>query len=152
MYKTQRDRFFKVFILFCIVLVLAAFLVPYSISIALYGGGATSLAIIVSGILLLSIIFLLWPVLAIRYEFFDEYLLIRGGPFQSKIRYEDITKVQAKYFSVADTLAGYRVMCARDGVEINYKTGLMGHVRISPERKEQFLAELKMHAPHAHHC
>ena len=87
--------------------------------------------------------------LSIRYEMLDDYLLVKGGPFRSKIRYEDITKVEAGQFSVADTLVGYRVMSARDGVEIHYKTAIMGSIRISPNNKEKFIKELKTRARHA---
>lgn len=76
-------------------------------------------------------------------------MFVKGGPFKSKICYEDITKVTVTYFSVGDVLAGYRVMSSRDGIEIAYKSGMMGHIRISPDSKEQFVNELKKHAPHA---
>jgi hypothetical protein len=74
--------------------------------------------------------------LNIRYEFFDEYLLVKARPFRSKIRYEDITKVEANNFSVGDKLVGYRIMSARDGVEIYYKLSMFGNVRFSLREKE----------------
>lgn len=143
MYKSKRDAYFIKFLMICLAIVLAIFLVPYSIDIAISGKVSTYDTILLIGFLLLTIGILMWPMLAIRYEFHDAYLLVQGGPFRSKIRYEDITKVEVTYFSVMDTLAGYRIMMARDGIEIYYKTAILGSVRISPERKEQFLQELE---------
>jgi len=133
------------------VVVVAAFIVPYSIEIALGEIVSTGETIKVLILLLFSLIIILWPLFDIRYEFFEQYLFIKGGPVRSKILYEDITIVKSIYFTVGDTLAGYRVLGSRDGIEINYKTGIMGHVRISPERREEFLAELKKRAPNAYY-
>lgn len=150
MYKSKWDRYFLVFISLCIILISAVFLVPQSIAIA---AGATLSPldhIIFFSLLVICNMLIIWPMLSIRYEFLDDYLLVKGGPFRSKIRYEDITKVEASYFSAADTLVGYRIMTARDGVEIYYKTAMMGSIRISPSNKEKFIEELKTRARHAH--
>ena len=151
MYKTKRDRFITVTMLVSLVLIIAAFVIPYSIDFAIDGTVKIGETFMVFLLLLFSLSIILWPMVVIRYEFFEHYLLVKGGPFRSKIRYDEITKVKGTYFTVGDTLAGYRILGSRDGVEINYNTGLMGHIRISPERKDQFLDELKARAPHAHY-
>lgn len=38
---------------------------------------------------------------------------------------------------------GYRVLSSRDAIELHYKTGLLGSVKISPEQKELFIEELQ---------
>ena len=82
-------------------------------------------------------------------SFWKSTSLSKEAHFGSKIRYEDVVEVEVKYFSTGDMLAGYRVMGARDGIEIHYQTAFMGSIRISPEHKHQFLQELERHAPHA---
>lgn len=144
LYKSKKDAYFIKLLTICLVLILTVFLVPYLIDHLLGEGNISAFDIILLILLLLlTIAIVVWPMLAIRYVFHDEYLFVRGGPFRSKIRYEDITKVEAVYFSGMDMLSGYRIMMARDGIEIHYKTALLGSVRISPERKEQFLQELE---------
>ena len=95
LYKSKWDRYFIVFITLCIILISAVFLVPQSIAIA---AGATLSPldhIIFFSLLVISNMLVIWPMLSIRYEMLDDYLLVKGGPFRSKIRYEDITKVEA---------------------------------------------------------
>lgn len=148
MYKSKIDNFFVKMIAGCIILISAVFLIPYLIRVVIDIKVTLLETVLMSGFLLFSILLTLWVFLGIRYEFHDDYLFVKGGPFRSKIRYEQITKVTVTYFSVGDTLGGYRVMASRDGIEINYKTGMMGHIRISPDSKKQFIEELKKHAPH----
>lgn len=148
MYKSKIDNFFMKMIAGCTFLISAVFLIPYLIRIVGDIKVTVLETVLMSGFLLFSILFIFWTFLGIRYEFHDDYLFVKGGPFRSKIRYEHVTKVTVTYFSVGDALAGYRVMASRDGIEINYKTGMMGHIRISPDSKEQFVEELKKHAPH----
>ena len=139
MYKSKRDGFFIKIIVGSIILIGAVLLIPYSIRVGT-GVEVTLLeTVLIFSFLPISILLILWPFWGICYEFHDHYLLVKGGLFRSEILYENITKVTATYFSVGNSLGGYRVMTSRDGVEINYTTGMMGHVRISPEQKVQFL-------------
>lgn len=87
--------------------------------------------------------FILWVSFAVSYEFKDEYLFVKGGPLKSRIRYDEITKVS----KTRDIFSGYRMLSARDSIEVFYKSGLMGSVKISPENESQFIAELKKRCP-----
>ncbi|WP_347835804.1 PH domain-containing protein [Gracilibacillus sp. JCM 18860] len=98
---------------------------------------------ILLSILLLLIGIIIWPFIGIRYVLTNDYLYVKGGPFRSKIPYGDITKIT----STNDMLTGYRIMSSKDGVEIYYKKGMLGSVKISPCKKETFLHELHKRCP-----
>lgn len=91
MYKSKRDSFFIKIIVGSIILIGAVFLIPYSIRVGT-GVEVTWLeTVLILSFLLISILFILWPFLGIRYEFHDHYLLVKGGLFRSKILYENLT-------------------------------------------------------------
>ena len=71
--------------------------------------------------------------------FHKDHLFVKGGPFKSRIQYQTITKVTHG----TNMFVGYRILSARNGIEIHYKTGLWGSVQISPEHQTQFLTELQ---------
>ena len=148
MYKSKIDSFFRKVIAGSIILISAVFLIPYLIRIVEDIKVTVLETVLMSCFLLFSNLFILWTFLGIRYKFHDDYLFVKGGPVRSKIRYEHVTKVTVTYFSVGDTLGGYRVMSSRDGIEINYQTGMMDHIRIPPNSKERFIEELKKRALH----
>lgn len=85
--------------------------------------------------------FILWGTFNIRYTLTDNYLYIKGGPLRSKIPYEAITKISPTTTSM---FVGYRMMSAKNGIEIYYKTGMWGSVQISPENEDVFLEQLKI--------
>lgn len=62
-------------------------------------------SIIMSTIFILCTSFFAWITFGIKYVFTDEYLLVKGGPFHSKIRYENITKVA----KTTDIFTGFRL-------------------------------------------
>src|SRR5699024_2162240 len=70
---------------------------------------------------------IIWSVLGIKYVFEEDHLYVQGGPFRSCIPYEAITKVE----KTGNFLIGYRILSARRGLEIFYKTGMWGSVIIS---------------------
>jgi len=91
--------------------------------------------------------FLLWISLDIRYVFEKDHLFVKGGPFQSKIPYEDITKVN----HTKEILSGYRILSSKDALEIHYKKASLGSVIISPSDKEKFLEVLLQKVPSIHY-
>ena len=100
-------------------------------------------AAILIGTFALTFIFMLWIMLDIKYIFRPDHLFIKGGLFRSRISYDEITCVS----STSDVFTGYRIMSSREGIEIFYRSAMMGSVKISPKDQELFLAELKKHVP-----
>lgn len=90
---------------------------------------------------------LLWIFVDIHYTFYDDYLYVKGGPFRSKIKYMDMTKVNKS----SNILVGYRILSSKDALEIHYKHSLMGSVIISPDNQEQFVKVLIEKAAHINH-
>lgn len=88
--------------------------------------------------------FILWIILSIEYRFCDHYLLVKGGPFKSRIVYDDISKVSP----TTEVFSGYTVLSARNSIEIFYSKSLLGSVKISPRDQKAFMTELKKRCPH----
>ncbi|MGG3927602.1 PH domain-containing protein [Metabacillus fastidiosus] len=100
--------------------------------------------IVVFSILFITVGLIIWTTFFIRYIFYESYLFLRAGPFRSKIMYEDIMKVK----QTNDIFTGYRLLSSKEAIEIFYKTGKFGSVKISPAEKQKFITELKKHCPH----
>ncbi|HEY8529857.1 MAG TPA: PH domain-containing protein [Paenibacillaceae bacterium] len=96
-------------------------------------------------ILALAIGFIAWNVLSIKYVLTMDYLYVQGGLFRSRIPYGDITRVAP----TRNVWYGYRLTTAFDAIEIFYRKGLLGSVKITPRDPERFLAELKKRCPNA---
>jgi hypothetical protein len=45
--------------------------------------------VIVFSLLIISVGFFIWPVFSIKYVFYDDHLLVKGGPFRSRILYQN---------------------------------------------------------------
>lgn len=88
--------------------------------------------------------FMIWILFSIRYIVDEDDLLVKGGPFKSRIAYKDITKVSP----TRDIYTGYRLLTARKALEIFYTSGTLGSVKISPKDQERFLAEIEKRCPH----
>jgi hypothetical protein len=101
-------------------------------------------AAVVFSLLILSVGFIVWSVCSLTYVFCDGYLLVKGGPFRSRILYQEITKVSP----TNDIFTGYRLLSAKSGIEIFYQSGFLGSVKISPKEMDLFLSELKKRCPH----
>jgi len=101
----------------------------------------TDLASMVTMIVLFLVVigFVTWSIFSIKYVFHEDYLYVKGGLFRSRIPYEKITKVSP----TSAIFTGYRMMSARDGIEVFYKTAYSGSVKISPSNKKEFINELK---------
>lgn len=86
---------------------------------------------------------ILWSVFSIKYVYYQDFLLVQGGPYKSRILYEDITKIT----SSNNIFSGYRILLARDAIDIYSKQAFWGSVTISPMCKEEFISELKKRCP-----
>lgn len=86
--------------------------------------------------------FMIWIAVDVKYVFHDDHLFLKAGFLKSRIPYEDIIGVKPTLFKVSDFFVGHRMLSARDGVVITYRSG-HGEVKISPEDRELFLEELK---------
>lgn len=91
------------------------------------------------------VVVLIWTSFFIKYVLYDEYLYVKGGPFRSKISYDEITKIAP----TQDIFTGYRILSAKSGIEVFYKSGPFGSVKISPKDRKRFLTELAKRCPHA---
>lgn len=140
-FKSKMDRTFRIFISISILIIGISCFFPVFLDEEI---PPEAMAILI-GVFILIVAFLLWMLFGIQYVFNEEYLLVKGGPFRSRIAYENITKVSP----TRDIYTGYRLSTSTDGIEIFYKTGFSGSVKISPKEKELFLSELKKHCPHA---
>lgn len=81
---------------------------------------------------------LAWLALDISYVIREDLLLVKGGMFRSKIRYNDITRITRQ----PNIWLGYRLLFSRDAIEIHYRNGVLGSVVISPVDQERFIQEL----------
>ncbi len=84
-------------------------------------------------------LFLAWIYFGTYYEFHVDYLLCKSGPFWEKIRYDKIKslKLTNNFFS-SMALSKNRIEIKQIG-----KGFILGTTYISPEKREDFLAELK---------
>lgn len=142
-FQAKRDRFFMTMIGGVLLLIFAVTAGP--IVYELFFANTIDWAMIV--VLLLTMIltcgFILWLIFDMEYTFQEEHLLVRGGPFRSKIPYEEITKMNDS----TQIFVGYRVLSSKDALEIHYKRAFLGSVIISPAEKETFKKELLKRAP-----
>ncbi|BDG46013.1 PH domain-containing protein [Parageobacillus sp. KH3-4] len=138
-FRAKIDSFF-IFIMSITILVLSGVLL-----IPLFTDKTRTMldTVIVFSLLIISVGFITWSVFSIKYVFYDDYLLVKGGPFRSRILYQEITKVSP----TKDIYTGYRLLSSKSGIEIFYKSGTLGSVKISPKENELFLSELKKRCP-----
>ena len=134
-FRSKVDRFYINFILIAILVIGLASFFP------LFFEGGTELPVVITltSIFLILIGIILWCAFSIKYVFYQDYLFVKGGPFRSRIAYEDITKVSP----TGDIFTGYRLLSSKDGIEVFYKTAFLGSVKISPRDKREFISELK---------
>ncbi|UPW81424.1 PH domain-containing protein [Lysinibacillus sp. Ag94] len=107
----------------------------------------TSLLIVVIMLtaFIVSFVFIFWYVNSIKFVFCENYLLVKGGPFKSKISYQSIARVSP----TTDKYTGYLISSFDKGLEIFYKTANYGSIKILPEDKMKFILELKKRCPNA---
>lgn len=107
-------------------------------------GAPLSAILILTSIFIIFTTLFLWLNLSVKYIFYENYLLIKSGPFKSKIPYESITKITETHA----ILTGHGILTSRDALEIYNKTTFYGSIKISPEYKSEFIKELKNRGPH----
>ncbi|MEH7009305.1 PH domain-containing protein [Neobacillus niacini] len=132
---SKKDKFFITIMSSSLVVITVVFLVP----LYLHKERTLPETIMVLALFILSVGFILWISMSIKYVFLEEHLLVKGGPIRSKIPFKEITKVSP----TKDILTGYRLSSSIDGLEIFYKSALLGSVKISPKEKEEFITQLK---------
>lgn len=126
-YPSAKDKWVKVTILGLVaILIGSGFIVPSELVLVMF--------IVVPGVL-----FLAWIYFGTYYEFRDDYLLCRSGPFSEKIRYDNIKSLRLvnNFFS--------SMALSRNRIEIKQfgKGFILGTTYISPVNREEFLADLK---------
>lgn len=126
-FRSNIDKYFVVTISIACLVILAVFIIPLSLDT---GRNMTDILIVLS-LHVLSIGFILWTVFTIKYVFHPDHLLVKGGPFISRIPYEKITN--------------YRLLSSKEGIELFYTSAALGSVKISPKDSEAFITELKRH-------
>ncbi|MCT2536896.1 PH domain-containing protein [Aquibacillus koreensis] len=138
-FKAKIDRFYIIFITISILILGLATILP----IILDQDAPLLAQFIMIGLFIVLTTFILWITFTIEYVLLDEYLLVKGGPFRSRIRYATITRISR----TKDMYSGYRLLTARNGLEIFYKTAILGSVKISPKKEQRFISELKKRCP-----
>jgi Bacterial PH domain len=141
MFRSKIDGFFITFISIAILIIGAVTLLPPFLD----NEASMTVVMIMSAIFLISVGFILWITLSIKYVFYEDYLLVKGGPFRNKIRYPSITKISP----TNDLFTGYRILSSKDGLELFYKSATLGSVKISPKNRDEFITELKKRCPNA---
>ncbi|WP_341961828.1 PH domain-containing protein [Planococcus maritimus] len=137
-FRSKIDSFYIRFTLVAILLIAAASFVPL-----LFEGVPLLDFVIVTIAFVVTTALILWVIFFIRYVFLETHLLVKAGPFRSRIPYHSILKVSP----TRDVFTGYRLLASRDALElINNKT-MFGTVKISPEEQTLFIAELKKRCP-----
>lgn len=82
--------------------------------------------------------FVLWIYYGTYYEFLEDHLYARSGPFVERIYYHSIVEATiCKNFYSSMALSSERIFIRTT------RKGLMGMTYISPVQREEFLAELK---------
>ncbi|MGE7948789.1 PH domain-containing protein [Lysinibacillus sp. NPDC093688] len=72
--------------------------------------------------------------------FCEDYLLLKGGPFNSKIPYQNITKV----FPTTDGFTRYRISSSNIGLELFFKSATLGSIKMLPKDTFEFIAEMNL--------
>lgn len=117
-FRSKIDRTFKMMMSVALVIVALATLWPVAYEL-FYTNSPEYLAIwIMVALFVVCASFLLWIIIDIHYTFNDDYLFVKGGPFRSKIKYMDMTKVNKS----SNILVGYRILSSKDALEIHYKS------------------------------
>ncbi|MFJ7661174.1 PH domain-containing protein [Lysinibacillus sp. NPDC097162] len=100
-------------------------------------------------LLLIAVLFLVaggfvwWYGTSIQYVFYKEYLCIKGGPFKRRIPYQNITKVSP----TTDEFTGYKISPTDQGLELCVESTSFSSIKISPDNKTEFIAELRKRCP-----
>ncbi|MEZ0482205.1 PH domain-containing protein [Planococcus sp. SSTMD024] len=137
-FRSKIDSFF-IRILFAAILFIAA----VSFIPLWFDDAPLSAFVIVTSTFFVTTALILWTTFAIHYIFKENHLVVKAGPFRSRIPYNSILKVAP----TRDIFTGYRLLSSRDALELINNTTMFGTVKISPENQEAFIAELKKRCP-----
>ncbi|MFJ7737649.1 PH domain-containing protein [Lysinibacillus sp. NPDC097287] len=88
--------------------------------------------------------FIMWYGTSIKYVFSEDYLLIKGGPFKSKIPYQNITKISP----TTAGFTGYRISWSNPGLELGLQSATFRRIKLLPKEKLAFITELSKRYPH----
>ncbi|WP_456278893.1 PH domain-containing protein [Bacillus sp. AK128] len=138
-FRSKIDTFFINFMSVVVLVIAVVSFFPLFVE----GGTQLAVVLILSSTFLIVSSLILWTAFSVKYIFYHDYLLIKGGPFRSQIHYENITKVTP----TTDIFTGYRILSSRDALELFNKTTLFGSVKVSPKAKREFINELKTRCP-----
>ena len=140
LFRSKVDKSFLLLISFVLLVISAVFLMP------LYFDQDRTVqdTVIVLLLYLFSAGLILWSSIDIKYVFYPDFLLVKGGLFRSRIPYAEISRVT----KTNEILIGYRLLSSKDALEIHYNTGWLGSVKISPRDKKEFIDQLQQHCPH----
>lgn len=138
-FRSKIDSFFIKFLIAIILIVGIFSLLPFAIEKNL----DLSVIVILAGMFILMVVFILWSFFTIEYRFTEDHLFVKGGPYRSRIAYKDISKVS----STTEVFSGYRVLSAKNSIEIFYSNAMLGSVKISPHHQKAFMVELKKRCP-----
>lgn len=138
-FRSKIDIFFVNFIMIVILLLALASFWP----LFFFNKIDLFVFLLLSSIFLIPAGVILWSVFSIKYVYYQDFLLVQGGPYKSRILYENITKIT----SSNNIFSGYRILSARNAIEIYSKQAFWGSVTISPMCKEEFISELKKRCP-----
>lgn len=138
-FRSKIDNFFIAIISITILIIGVATLLPVFID----KNASATVVVIMFALFIVSEGVIVWTAFFIKYVFYEDFLLVKGGPFRSKIPYQTITKV----YPTEDIFIGYRILSSKQGLEIFYKSATLGSVKISPKNKTEFIAELKKRCP-----
>ena len=139
-FRSKVDKLFLLLISFALLVISAVFLMP----LYLDQERTVQDTVILLLLYLFSAGLILWSSIDIKYVFYPDFLLVKGGLFRSRIPYAEISRVT----ETNEILIGYRLLSSKDALEIHYKTGWLGSVKISPEDKKGFVDQLQKHCPH----
>lgn len=127
-YPSAKDIWIKIIIFATIgILICSAFIVPAEFSLL-------TLIVVVPVVL-----FLAWIYFNTYYELHEEYLLCKSGPFSEKIRYDNIKSLKL----TQNMLSSMALSSKRIEIKQIGKNFIMGTTLVSPENREEFLAEIK---------
>lgn len=143
-FRSKIDQTFMVIMSIVLVIVALATLWPVAYELFYTNSPEYPAIWIMTVLFFVCVGFLIWISLDIHYIFYDDFLYVKGGPFRSKIKYEDMTKVNKS----SNILAGYRILSSKDALQIHYKHSLMGSIIISPDNQAQFVKVLLEKAKH----
>ncbi|MGG3889648.1 PH domain-containing protein [Metabacillus fastidiosus] len=134
-FRSRKDTTYLGIIGFIILIAFSGLIMPIFI-------GASRDSVVRVLIFIITIVFLLWFIFSMKYTLLDDHLLVKSAFLRKRIPYKDITGIR-RINSIGEMLTGYQLLTSKKGLEISYKTGMIGNVKISPDKEEEFLTNLQ---------